>query len=280
MSDEILGVIAYLDSVEVNNLLASIEGGLVEQFVERFREAKSKKGEGGLSIPAAKLGGGFESVREEAGEAIRKTTPVSRLSALRKILIESNYLRYVNAVDIALREELIEGELIEVHGKVRASAFGTFVDIAVQFLDLGTRFRGLFGKAMQIDPETEQVIRYLEYITSRGVPIHITCLKQPEAKRGFEFASILSPDDLRVSKDSLDGTLNILGRVKNVLARNAVVYLYDLIPGMSRIPRGQFKALMKTLAEQSAPGLNLTITERDLRLKYPTVVISPIAMYS
>ena len=132
-------------------------------------------------------------MREEAGEATKKTTPVSRLSALRKILIDNDYIRYINVVDAELRDELIEGQLVEIHGEIRVSAFGEFVDIAVEFLDLGTKFSGLFGDAMQIDPATEQGIRYLEHITSKGVPVYVTCPKQPEAKRGFEFASILNP---------------------------------------------------------------------------------------
>ena len=132
MSEQILGVIAYLDSTEVDNMLASIEGGLVEQFVEKFKKARGKTGEGGLRIPGTGVGVGvgLESAREEAGEAIKKTTPVSRLSALRKILIDGDYVRYVNAVGTGLRDELIEGELVEIHGEVRTSAFGEFVDIA------------------------------------------------------------------------------------------------------------------------------------------------------
>lgn len=280
MSEEILGIIAYLDSAQVDNLLASIEGGLVEQFVEKFKEAKTKKGEGGLGISGTKVGAGIESIQEEAREAIKKTTPVSRLSALRKILVDNDYTTYVNAVSDKVRDGLVKGELIEVRGDVRTSSFGELVDIATEFLNIGTKFGSLFGGAMKIDPETEQIIRYLEYSTSKGVPVYITCPRQPNTKRGFDFACILNPDSLMVSKSSLPGTFNVLGRVKRVLARNEVVYVYDLIPGMSRISGPQFKALMKKLSKKSTSSFELTITEKDLRLKYPTVVISPIAMYS
>jgi hypothetical protein len=276
----ILGVIAYLDSVEVDNLLASIEGGLAEQFVEKFKEAKGKKGKGNLGVPGTNAGVSLESVREEAREATKKTTPVSRLSVLRKILIDNDYIKYVNVVDAELRDKLIEGQLSEIYGEIRVSAFGKFVDIAVEFLNLRTKFSGLFGDARPIDSATEQGIRYLEHITSKGVPVYVTCPKQPDTKRGFEFASIFNPGNLMLPKENLSGTFNLLGRVKRVLAPNEVVYLYDLIPGMSMIPRNQFKALMKNFPKESIPDFDLTITEKDLRLKHPTVVISPIAMYS
>lgn len=282
MSEAILGIIAYLDSGEVDNLLASIEGGLVEQFVEKFKEAKAKKGEGGIGIPGSSLGakGGIEAIREEAREATKKSTPVSRLSALRKILVENDYVRYINAVSEGLRDGLIEGELIEVHGDTSTSAFGEFVDMSVEFLNLGTKFSGLFGDIAKIDPQTEQLIRYLEHVTSKGVPIHIAPPKQPGAKRGFDFARILDPGSLRVSKSNLSGTFTVLGRVRRILARNEVVYLYELVPGISKLPRSEFKALLKRLSKRPESGFDLRIEEKDLRLKYPTVIMSPIAMYS
>lgn len=282
MNEAILGIIAYLDSTEVDNMLASIEGGLVEQFVEQAKQVKGKKGEGGIGIPGTdvKVGGGLESAREEASEATKKPTPVSRLAALRKILVDGDYVRYINAASTELRDGLVEGELVEIRGEIRASAFGQWVGIFTEFLSLGAQFSAVFGKALSVNPETEQQIRYLEYITSKGVPIYVTCPKHPEAAQGFEFASVLVPDNLKVVQDSLGGVYTLLGRVRKVLAHNEIVYLYDLVPGMSRLSRNEFKALMKTLSKISAPGFDLTITERDLRLKYPAVLISPIAMYS
>jgi len=280
MSEVILGVIAYLDSNEIDNLLSSIEGGLVEQFVEKFRDSKTKKGEGGIGISSTSLGAGVESVREEASEAIKRTTPVSRLSALRKILLENKYVRQVNAVSIDERTELLEGELVEVYGSVTTSTFGEFIDIAVEFIKIGTQFSGLFGNAIKIDPQVEQGIKYLEYATSKGIPIQISCAKSETVKQGFDFASILVPDFLKINKDNLTGTFNVLGRIKRILERNEVIYLYDLMPGMSKISREQFKALINNFTKKPIPGMNINITERDLRIRYPSVVISPIAMYS
>jgi hypothetical protein len=280
MSEGILGVIAYLDSNEVDNLLASIEGGLVEQFVEKFRDSKTQKAEGGIGISKTSLGAGAESIREEASEAVKRTTPVSRLSALRKVLIDNNYVRQVNSVNINDRAEFQEGELVEIFGSVNPSAFGEFIDYIGELINIGTKFNGLFNNKIQIEPKMEQAIKYFEYTTSKGIPIQILCANSQTAKQGFDFASILIPDYLKVKTDGLMGTFNILGRVKKVLNRNEVVYLYDLIPGMSRMPREQFKSLMKNFTKQPMPGMNKKITERDLRIKYPTIVISPIAMYS
>lgn len=278
----ILGTIAYLDSRQVDNLLASIEGGLVEQFVERVKETKGKKGGGGVGIPGTEVGlrGSLESVREEAREATRKQTPVSRLAALRKILTENDYVRCISAVDRELYDALEEGELVEVYGEVAKSAFDEFVDVSVDLLNLGTEFSGLFGEIMDLDSETQQMIRYAERVTSRGTAMSIAPPKRQGARRGFDFACILDPENLKVRKRDLSGKFNLLGRVKRKLARNEVVYLYELVPGISYLPRGEFKAFIKGLAKKSSKGFDFKITEKDLRLRGPTVILTPIAMYS
>jgi len=275
----ILGTIAYLDSQEVDNLLASIEGGLVDQFRETRRDVRAKRGEGGIALPATDIGvkGGLESMREEASEALKKTTPVSRLSALRKILLEQDYVQYINAVTQNLHDELREGQLVEVHGEISVSAFTTLAQWAVQLREFGSRFGALFGNSVQIDEETTQGIRYLEYVSSKGIPIYISVPRALDVKRGFDFACSLSPEKLRVSTDDLEGIFNILARVKNVLAKNEVRYLYELIPGMSRLPS---KALVKQMTKRSEKDLPFELTEKDLRLRYPTIILSPIAMYS
>lgn len=276
----ILGTIAYLDSQQVDNLLASIEGGLVEQFVERVKEIRGKKGGGGVGIPGTEVGlkGSLESVREEAREATRKQTPVSRLAALRDILIENEYLRYINAVDEELHDALEEGELVEIHGPITRSAFEELVDIGVKLLDWSTKFGELFNIS-EFDDRTKQRIRYLEHVTSAGIAIRVSPPKRSGARRGFDFACILYHENLKIQKQDLSGKFNLLGRVKRVLERNEVVYAYELIPGVSYLPRSEFKSLVETLSKASS-HLDFQVTEKDLRLRGPTIILTPIAMYS
>jgi hypothetical protein len=279
MEDVILGSIMYLNTREVDNLLESIEGGLVEQFKETTRETKGKKGEGGIGLPGTDLGlrGGLEAVREEAREAVKKQTPVARLATLRKILIDNEYVQYIDVTDEEIRASLVEGSLVEVRGELAISAFGELVDIASQFLNLTTAFSGLFGELNKIDTDTEQAIRYFEHIASKGIAVYVQPEKRSTARRGFDFACILDPNALRVTRSELGGKVNVMGRVKKIPARNEVIYLYELIPGISLLLRGtDFKALLKKLSKSP----HFSITERDLRLRYPSVLLTPIAMYS
>lgn len=275
----VLGAIAYLDSQQVDNLLASIEGGLVEQFLSRVRETAGKKAGGGIGIPGTRLGveGGLEAISEEDTEAIKKTTPVSRLAALRTILIENDFVTRVDAVDEKIRDALADGELLEVQGHVSWSAFEEFVALCGRYLDFGTEFGGLFG--IEVDSQIAQMIRYLEGVTSKGTAIRLEPGARVQATRAFDFACILNPQNLMIRKEDLTGTFRVLGRVKRKLERNDVVYPYELVPGISGVSRGNFKALLESLG--GAPKvLGRNITEADLRLRGPMVILSPIAMYS
>jgi len=278
MNNVILGSIMYLNAREVDNLLESIEGGLVEQFKETMRETKGKKGEGGIGLPGIDLGvkGGLETIREEAREAVKKQTPVGRLATLRKILINNEYIQYIDVTDEEIRTSLVEGSLVEVRGELTVSAFGEFVDIASQLLNLTAAFSGLFGELSKLDAETEQAIRYFEHIAGKGIAVYVQPEKRSTARRGFDFACILDPNALRVARSELRGRVNIMGRVKKIPARNEVIYLYELIPGISLLRGTDFKAFLKRLSKSS----HFSITERDLRLRHPSVLLTPIAMYS
>lgn len=278
MSHVILGSIMYINTREVDNLLASIEGGLTEQFKQTAKEIRGKRGEGGLGLPGTDLGlkGGLETVREEAREAVGKQTPVSRLADLRRILIDNEYVQYINATDMELRDTLSEGAILEVRGELTVSAFGELVDVASKLLSLTEAFGGLFGDTTKIDPQTEQGIRYLEHVTSKGIPVYVQPEKLRKARRAFDFACILDPNDLRVARSELGAKVNVLGRVKKIPASSEVTYLYELIPGISLLPRTEFKDLLKRLAKSP----QFSITERDLRLRHPTVLLGPIAVYS
>jgi hypothetical protein len=265
----------YLDTQEVNNLLEAIEGGLVEQIKETAKETKTKAGEAAAGIPQLGLGakGNLQSVREEASEAVRQQGPVSRLIALREILIENDYVSYFNCTAETQRDTLREGTLIEVTGSLQLSAFGQVVYMASNLLELNTVFGGAFG---DIDAGTLQGMAYLRQVTSKGVVAYIEPEKCHGARRKFDFACIFKPDSLRVDADQLDGRVTVLGRIRKIPARNEPVFLYDLIPGMGHLPRADAKELVKQLSSSR----EFRITERDLRLCSPDVLIAPIAMYS
>jgi len=275
----ILGSIMYLNSPEVDNLLESLEGGLVEQFRQTAKSTSVKSGEGTVGIPKIGLGveGQIASGNESAREEVGKTTPVSRLASLRAILIEREYVQYINSVSEELRPTLTVGALVEITGELNVSAFTQFIDMASGLLNLRSAYSGLFGNLINVDAETEQVIRYLADVAGKGIPVCIRPARASASKRDMDFACILSPDHMRVSRDELMGNVSVLGRIKRVLARNEVVYFYELVPGMSRFSGTQMKVLVKKLtSSQKGPSF----TEQDLRLRYPSVLVTPIAIYS
>jgi hypothetical protein len=66
MSDVILGSVMYLNTRKVDNLLESIQGGLVDQLKETTRETTGKKVEGGIVGGDVLLSGvGDSSLRSE-----------------------------------------------------------------------------------------------------------------------------------------------------------------------------------------------------------------------
>jgi hypothetical protein len=279
MSAPILGSIKYLNSQEVENLLESFEGGLIEQVTHTTKEISGKKGGGNLSFPGTGIGvqGNIETVSEDTLEAVKKQTPVSRLTFMRNMLLAEGYIESMTLTELNLRESLKVGSIVEVRGTLSVSAFDELVSLASQYLGVAKAFGGLFGGNMKVDDTIEQQIRYLEMVTGKGTAVQVVTEKRDGRRDGFDFAAILTPEYLRVPRTELAGSAAILGRVKKLMAKNEVEYLYELFPGLTLIPRHEFRALIERLSKGPK---GFTLQESDLRVRYPAVVLTPIAVYS
>src|SRR5260370_1741459 len=128
MTSSILGSIMYLNSQEVDNLLDSIEGGLVDQFTESTKKTSGKEGSGGVDVPGFELKGDLNMASEELREGVRKQTPVSRLAALRRILTssEESQLQFIDATSSDVRTGLSHRQLLAVHVSFNVSTFAHF----------------------------------------------------------------------------------------------------------------------------------------------------------
>ncbi len=279
MNDVILGSIAYINTQEVDNLLESIEGGLIEELKESKKETKAKKGEGNVGIPGTSIGikGNLEAIQEEAREAVKKTTPVSKLTSLRNILNSNEWATYINVIDDKVRPSLRPGRLVEVEGELKLSMLGKAIDRFSRLVSMAKRYGQQLGMDTSQVESYEAFLPYLEYLVERGVPAYISPERMTPTKAGFDFACILDPKYLRAQVDELEGQVTILARVKRLIQPGDVVYLYELFPGVDMLPKEKMQAFLDNLTK-SPNGLSLT--KRDIQVSYPTIVVKPIAIYA
>ena len=279
MSDVILGSIPYINTLEVDSLLESIEGGLVEHVKHSNKATSGSKGEGSAGLPGTALGlrGNLEAAKEEAREAVLKPTPVSKLTDLRRILEQNNWAKYINVADSTTRSSLIEGSLIEVDGILEVSRFDQLVQIFAEFISIGETHGTSLGVSMQPYAQIRELVPYLQQLVSGALPAYIVPDYVTGRAKPIEFTCALDPKYLRVEKAELDGRVTLLARIKKVLSRTEQIYLYDVIPGMSLLPPEQLKRLITNLASGNP---NFSVPERHMRAQYPAVIVKPIALYS
>lgn len=279
MSDQILGSIMYLKSQEVDNLLEGLEGGLIEQFVEKTKETGTKKKGGSIGVKAGvelSAQGNLETVQEQAHEITKKPTPISRLIGLRKLLIDSNYLPYINIADTEQYSMLAAGRLVEVTGAITLSRFYGLVDQMDQTIRTQKALSTILSNPTPTDPKIEEITKYLSTVTSQSILIYVQPEQMGSQKRHYDFACVLDPKFLRVAREELDGNVNVLARVRKVMKPKETHKVYDLMPGTKVSP-----ALLEDLVQRlNTNTMGGGIKKRDFQLEYPTILLSPIAIYT
>lgn len=274
-----IGSIVYLNTTEIDNLLEGIEGGLVEQLSETSTKSRSKTGETALKVPLADTGisGHIDNSTTESTETTKALTPVGRLSRLRKQLISNEWVTYINTTDIEKRDEILENTLVEIQGEIVPSEFGEFTTQIGSMLELIEKFSGFIGNAIPVTPDDLEKMRYFADLGKKVVFVYIKPQKLASAKRGFDFACLLDPEKLRVSRRDLTGTVTLLGKVKKNLLRNEVKYPFEFIPGQDMAMGINMKSLIRSLT--SSKKSSIRFSEEDVRVKFPSVIVNAYAIY-
>jgi len=279
MEKNFIGSVIYLNSQEIDNVIESLDGGLVQQIKVTEKIQKNRKGEGGIKIPLTDIGGKGEigQFNETSTETTTSQTPISRFTRLRKQLLANEWLKYINATSLDEHKDFSVGDFVEIQGEIYLSKFSLFTDILSQHLSFYDKFGDLLGPKPTNDPQMTQKMQYFSGIGSNNIFTYIKTSKLASAKRGFDFACNMNPNKLLINRNELSGEAVLFGRIKKILMKNEIFYPYQLIPGQEQLSNMQIKQVIKTFTSQKN---NFKFTEEDFKVRYPSIIITPFAIYN
>jgi hypothetical protein len=129
----------------------------------------------------------------------------------------------------------------------------------------------------QVNPETKRMMLGFQALSQKsqneGYNVKITLPGNPS----FKFVAFLPLKNMKVSKQEIAGELYILCRVKTKLRRNETFELFSIIPGL-KMNREMLRDLIKQFQDMPTI-LGMPPKMEDLRISYPAMVVTPIAIY-
>lgn len=264
---------AYFDREKVEDFLSALAGGLPSERREASKDV-SPAVDAGVDLKLAHVerrGGETELSWEE----LRSATPASIFEELHRLLAEEHAIRDLGAFQDADWIALQDGDFIEVRCRVEPSALENLFDLI-----------GSFGKLLPVfdpekaqDPQWQQMLAYLE-ISGQGerdsYNVRLIPLGAPSPR--YTFVVSLDRSKLRVNTDELAGQYTAFGRVQRKLRKAETFELFTLMPRgihLSRNDLREFLSKLKTIP----PQFGRPPTIQDLRVSYPAIVLTPIAVF-
>jgi hypothetical protein len=259
----VLREFAYFDRQKVEDFVSAIEDGLTTETTEIRQESGSNLG-GSLGVPGVASIQGGVSKKGDVREQLRKATDASIFQSLHKYLTDSKQLRRLSAIDAETWAGIREKEMLEIVGQIEPSTMQVLLEIIERMIPL--------AESQKVDSGRFEIIRALSsYYQSIPVKISLDDTK-------YIFVATLPKQKLRSSLQELSAEYEILCRVQRKLAEGETLDLFSLAPGMelSTELNEQLINASPTAVERL---LGKRITMDDLRIGFPAVVVTPIAVY-
>lgn len=263
---------AYLDRERLEDFLSALVGGLPTESKESAAdEDPAVDAEASLKVASLRRLGGRSRF---SWEELRKATPASLFEALYRELEERTAIQNLDAFDGAVWEDISTGEFVDAPCRIELSALE-------RLFDLFQRLKGFMDvlvPGQSADTNTQQMMQYLDLLAEDQDSINLRLVPIGGPSGRHVFVASLNKAHIRVNKSSLPGQFRVFGRVQQKLAKGETFELYSLLPQGFAVGRDQLRQLLSKFADMPAQ-LGKAPTMDDLRVSYPAMVLTPVAVY-
>jgi hypothetical protein len=261
---------AYFEREKVEDFTSALLGGLPDERKEITTEKPYEIG-GSLGVDSTKLSikkGSRELTREE----LLKATDASLFERLHSVLEQTDMIKLVKAPDIQQWDALKEQEFIEVQARVVFSALEKIFDIIRNFAP----FLETFAPEEVQKQDTKNIFKFVQLYEQKVCNVRIVPLKAQTEK--LIFVTTLNKEKIRTSKEELIDEYTVFGRIKHKLSKNETFELFNLLPGGVKLPREQIQEFLLIFKDMPSV-LGTPPKMQDLRISYPAIILTPIAIY-
>jgi hypothetical protein len=258
----------FLDTVTMENYLATLEGSVVEGPIVQKEAGHKKKGLKGGVNHIAKVEGSYAS---ETAAEISQTRIVNDAAKFQRLyeLLEREHLQYLDAFDEGIWSQLKRGELLEVQARIRIPELLQLFQSAESLAPILNIVKAL-GKSQTIDSETESMLHaageFGKFLGAKPVPLVFEAPSTP----GYQFVADLPRQFLHCELSDLQGEAIVLGKILRVLPEGKEREVFSLIPTpIASLDKAGYVKLKSDLETQKAIE----------NVKGPAIIMAPLAVY-
>jgi hypothetical protein len=262
----------YIDREKIEDFVSALAGGLPVGRKETHTETGPRV-DAALDAKVAKAGRKGRQA-QLSWEEIRAATPALLFQELYQRLRMADVLTRLEQFQPEDWYSLAVGDFVEATCTVELSALEALLDLV-----------GTVGKLMHLvapseseDPRFRQMMSYFAALDSErdSYNVRITPVGAPTQRHMF--VTSLNKSNMRSSKNDLCGQHIVLGRVQRELKRGESFELFSLMPRGFNLSTTQIRDLLSRFKTMPSE-LGRPPTIQDLRVSYPAIVLTPVAIF-
>jgi hypothetical protein len=271
----------YLNFDSVINSLSAIEAGKVDEIIEKTNEATDRSVQAGVAAGPVRVGAGRNKQATTQAELVRTRTRFSAFDAWHNYLREHDAIGTFDTWDDAIRNELAVGDTIEFEADLTLAPLHKIFSAYRGFVDMvnkpGSAFRMTPKELGEAKTASQSISGWLN--GPSGQP-HVAMYMAPYGHRGPLVVARLGGEYLITGLANAEGRFTVIGQVDTLLSGDDQVAAIRLVRDAPPTPL-EVETSMNAMRNMIEPAraLGVDITEEDLTLRAPTVILNPLAIY-
>lgn len=271
----------YLDHETIINSLSALESGKVDEIIAKVSEASEGGIEGGLGYGPAKISAGKKKTANIEEELRRTRTWFSAFEAWLTTLEEADAVGTLDSWDVETRNDLEVGDTVRFTARVTLSplqqVFLTFISFANESGNADSAFKVPSTKVAEIKKTARMMAGWMRGSSdAKAFMVYLSPLGVAEPV----VAARLQETYIVGGTQAIEGEYTVVAQVESLVAPDAAVpairVLRDAPP--TPIETTSITTAMANFVDPSKT-LGVEITERDITLQHPAVIVHPIAIY-
>lgn len=259
----------YFDRQIVVDFLSSVEGGLAKESKASYIQKSGQLG-GKAGFPGFEVGGekGHKEISIEESKSMEDTALFQRLY---EVLTDQKMINKVDLSKEGFLQNIKQGQILEICGRIEMPFLEIVLDIFSQLLPIMQQF-----SPQGMDQKTLAAFKMLNQLSSLStLNVRIISAQKGEVN----FVATIYREKLKVSKQELADEYFALCRVRRILKEGEAFDLFKLPIKMNNKMIEEFLQRFDNIPLEALALLGKKPTIEDLQIRYPAIILNPIAIY-
>lgn len=271
----------YLNHDTVFNSLSALEAGKVDEIIQKSIEAREGGFGAALGTGGASISGSRKKTANVEEELVRTRTVFSAFDAWYTYLDSAKAIGTFDGWDLSVRNEVSVGDTIEFSADLSLTSLHLVFRTLIAYADRAANSASIFaetGEELKATKRMAVVMR--EMLGGEDEAQEFLVRMAPSGVLEPAIYGRMDDQYFVTTREAIEGTYRVVAQVDRMLDGDETVSAIRVLRGVpaTRLEIETVEQAVSGFAE-STESLGVKVTPADIRLKPPSVLVRPIAVW-